>query len=844
MFQVTPTQEQLVLMKIIRLFFSLLLTYLLFTVLNNKFADLPYLKNIKPLQNAPVLGPFINPFGGFWTNAEPKEISKDTRLEIQGIKTKVDIFFDERLVPHIFAESEEDLYFAQGYITAKHRLWQMEFQTHAAAGRLAEILGPGPNNQILKYDRRQRRIGMLYAAEKATEVLENDPLISKIMQDYTRGVNAYIQELAPKDYPLEYKLLGYSPEPWTPLKTALLLKYMSKSLNFQNRDLKLTQLLYKYGPDVIKQWFAGFPKNQIPIIPSSAPQNYKALDLPRPPKELSAPAESFEEEEKAPDLTGIGSNNWAVGAEKSATGYPILENDPHLSLNLPSLWYEVQLVAPKLNVYGASLPGAPGVILGFNQNIAWGATNVGADVLDWYKIKFKDETKKEYLHGEEWKPISIRVEEIKIKGQETLYDSVLFTHHGPIAALPKDSVFIYGETPIGAALKWIVHEPSNELLTFYKLNRAENYRDYRRALSTYTSPAQNFIFADNKKDIAITSAGKYPLRWKGQGKFVLDGSNPEHDWSETYIPFSQVPHVRNPESGYIASANQFPANDSVYPYYLDWNFAPYERAQRINERLSQMQEATTDSLLDLQNDVFSILGRDVLPLLLSHISEDSLNKNEIDALAKIKSWNYQYEARQSAPTIFNVWWRKLSQAIWEDEFGGFIYPSRDRTLNFILKNDSLPQPWIENEQTPEEETLPMLIQLSFKETVQELNDKFGALGDSWNWANYHPLNINHLIPNLGIFSKRNLVSPGDASTVNAINRTKGPSWRMIVALGQRPKARVIYPGGQSGNPGSHYYDNFIEDWLQGKLADALVFRSLGRAQNSDKIIGRIKLQSP
>jgi penicillin amidase len=825
-------------MKYFRFLVLLSVNLILIYVLNSRTTDVPILKNIEWLVslNMPPMGKFLNPFGGFWSNAEPKKPSQTIKLQLPQLQDKVEIFLDNRLVPHIFAQNEADLYFAQGYIMAKYRLWQMEFITHAAAGRVSEILG----KRALAFDLLQRRIGMVYAAEKAYAEAQKDKQTFAVLQAYTDGVNAYINQLAPSDYPLEYKLLSYAPEAWSPFKCTLVMKYMAKELAYRNDDLAMTNILAQHGTDVVNELFRAYSSKQSPIIPEDTRFDFKPLSIPKIPKEVSYLKLSEKEKKarKQADRKGIGSNNWAVGADRSATGYPILANDPHLALNLPSIWFEVQLVAPKLNVYGVTIPGGPGVTIGFNQEIAWGVTNVDSDVQDWYKVQFKDSQRSEYFHNKAWKKLTTRLEKIKIRDGQEVIDTILFTHQGPIVALAEDSLFAQNNAvPTDCAFKWLAHEPSNELVTFYKLNRAKNYDDYRKAISTYACPAQNFVFADVHKDIAITPNGKFPVKWRGQGKFVLDGSNPEHDWSAEYIPANQNPHVKNPPRGFVSSANQFSVVDSLYPYYLHWEFAPYERGARINNRLAQMEKANADSMRRLQNDALGLSAQDALPAMLKYMKDAKFKGEEAKALKELQNWNYHFTATQIAPTIYKLWWRTLVRQIWGDEFGeGMRYPVTDKTVELVIKGDSIPVRWFDNVKTPQKETLADLVQASFAFAVDSLTRKHGKIGEQWQWAKVRGTVVQHLLRQKS-FSVP-VFGDGDGTTVNATNPTTGPSWRMIVELGRTPKAYGIYPGGQSGNPGSHYYANFINAWSKGELATLLIMK---KPEKTDRIVSYVKM---
>ncbi len=804
-------------------------------ILHNKLADVPFLGGVKSVESIPALGHLLNPFAGFWANAEPKNIQKDIRINTKLLKDKVEILVDDRLIPHIFAKNDFDLYFAQGYVTAKYRLWQMEFQTYAAAGRLSEIVG----EKAFNYDLHQRRIGLPYAAEVALKEMQKDEISKNVLDAYSQGVNAYIDELNPKDYPLEYKLMGYKPEKWTPYKSCLMLKAMAQDLSYKSDDWQMTNVLQKYGKDVVKELFPGYTSTQDPIIPPGTKYEFKKQPIPKTPKQVSAPLPLGTDAPKTEDRKGIGSNNWAIGNTKSATGLPMLANDPHLTLNLPSIWFELQLVAPRTNVYGASLPGLPGIASGFNQDIAWGVTNVDADVQDWYQIKFKDNAKSEYWHQKQWKKTTSRIETIKIKGKNSVIDTMIMTHHGFVACYPHEKELSKDfRLPPNCALRWVTHDPSNELLAFYKLNRARNYEEYRKALVLYQSPAQNFVYADNLGDIAITPNGKFPLKWKEQGKFILDGSNPEHDWQGWIAP-AQNPHVKNPERGFVSSANQFSA-DTLYPYYLHWEFATYERGKRINDRLTNMQKATTDSMRLLQYDAVSQIPKDVLPTLLKYLAKSTWNDNEQKAISELQKWDFSYTKEKIAPTIFKVWWQNIQNDTWEDDFTeGMRRPSYERTRDFILLGDSsLSSRWFDDNRTSKKETVTDIVVQTFRKTIQDLTQKYDKMGEKWQWNKHRNTFIQHLA-RIDAFSVKNIVTDGDRTTPNALDMRHGPSWRMVVAVGNTPKAFAIYPGGQSGNVGSYYYDNFIKTWEKGELAELLFLKNVN--DKSPRIISKIRM---
>jgi len=799
----------------------ILIPILLAFVLNTKFGDLP-----------PLLK-FLNPFTGFWQNAEKMSVKASSKLILKGTQETVDVVFDDRMIPHVFAKNDHDVYFAQGYITAMHRLWQMDFQTRYAAGRLSEVVG----KKAIELDRYQRRMGMVYGAENSLKGMMANPKSKEMIDAYSDGINAYIHSLSAAEYPLEYKLLDFKPEDWTPLKCALLLKQMSAVLAMGSNEFYMTNIMKKFGPEITSNLFPDYPFKEDPIIPVGTKWDFKPLPIPQPPAAIMNMMTSTVKTKELED--GIGSNNWAISGEKTVSGYPILANDPHLNLTLPSIWYQIQLNAPGLNAYGVSLPGAPGITIGFNQHIAWGVTNVAADVLDFYQITFKDNSHRQYKYDNQWKNTKLRLETIKIRGDKNEIDTVYYTHQGPVVYFQKpEKLKMADNVPTGNALRWIAHEESNELMTFYKLNRGRNYADYRDALTFYTAPAQNFVFASADNDIAITVNGKFPLKYKDQGKFILDGSDPKNDW-QGWIPAGQNPTIKNPERNFVSSANQS-STDPTYPYYINWEFGSYERGKRINDRLKVMKNATADSIRLMQSDNYSIFAQNILPTLLAKVDPNNLNATQKEALNMTTRWKKFYHAKAIGASIFELWTKRLFFNIWDDEFTiatiPMIYPSRDRTVELISKDPG--SKWFDNVNTPAKETLDQLVNEAFKYACDSLERKYGTIGKNWAWANVKKTHVPHLA-NIPGFGSETLMIGGGKSTINALSESNGPSWRMVIELGKTPKGHGVYPGGQSGNPGSPFYDNMISTWAGGKLYDLYFMQSV--KDNSGKIISRLTI---
>ncbi|PZX57763.1 penicillin amidase [Algoriphagus ratkowskyi] len=761
----------------------------------------------RPFGAIPPLAPLLDPNNGFWQNTFSEDELAEEELELSNLSAEVKVIYDENLIPHVFASNDADLYRAQGYITAKHRLWQMEFQTMAAGGRLSEVVG----SLALDLDRMTRRKGLSYGAEKGAEFIkENDPESYLLLEAYADGVNQYIDQLSDARLPVEYKILNYRPEHWSAFKSILLLKYMTDML-VGDRDLEYSNLRKILGEVMLDKLYPEYPQGVDPIIESGHKWGFKSLSVTRPDS-ISYPDNLLLIDPMPQPEDGTGSNNWAVSGSKTKSGNPILANDPHLSLNLPSLWYSMQLTTPDHSVKGATLPGALGVISGFNEDIAWGVTNATRDTRDWYKITFQDNTRKAYRYGDRWEQTTFRIEEIKVKGEKVFLDTVVYTHYGPVVY---DKTFNSNRQDVNFALKWNVHEGSNEQKTFLLLNASKNHEDYNEALNNYTAPAQNFVFASKSGDIAMRIQGKFPLKWRGQGKFFMDGADPRMEW-QGYIPNDQNARTLNPSRGFVSSANQHPT-DSTYPYYVFDNSFEFYRNRRLNNQLKGMSNITVEDMQGLQFDDYYLHAAEALPIMLGLLGKDS----ESDAVAKkylalLNEWDFYADPNQKAPTVFYIWWKKTYAHIWTDltnNIAPVVLPSYYQTVLF-MKNE--PTDSIFNlKNTADIETAATHVKQGFKEMLVDMA-KWEADEGDFSWANYKRTKIQHLVPQFKSFSVDNVYTGGGSGMLNATSDRAGASWRMVVELGEEIKAFGIYPGGQSGNPGSKYYSNFINKWANGE----------------------------
>ncbi len=567
---------------------------------------------------APPLGNMLSPSHGFWQNAEPQDASFSIDLQSDYLQDKVEVYLDERLVPHVFAQNEQDAYFAQGYVHARFRLWQMQFQVLAAAGRLCEVLGEkvGDNSVLEAHDRKFRRMGMMLAAENSLKAMESVPEDKQHMEAYAAGVNHYISQLSPAQYPVEFKLLDYQPEAWTPLHSALFLKYMSYDLASDFDDFEATNLRQHLGQELYNKVFPLQADSLDPIAPRGTVYNIVNTPIPAAPERLdslyeAAPSMAFEPNKPDPDN---GSNNWVIGGSRTASGRPILCNDPHLGLNLPSLWYEIQISTPQYNVYGVSFPGAPSVVIGFNDSIAWGVTNSSRDVMDFYEVKFRDSSMNEYLFNGAWKKTEWRTETIRIRGKADYIDKIPMTVWGPVMY---DATYKSGRNDGKAyAIRWKAHDNSLELGAFRGLNRAKNYQDYLNAIRLFTCPGQNFVFASKTNEIAWWQQATFPAKWRRQGDFVMPGWDSTFRW-QGLIDTADVVHMVNPERGFVSSANQMPA-DTAYPFYLGGVHDVY-RGVIINRMLHSMQGVTPEDMKKMQTDNYNVFAEMALPMMLGQV---------------------------------------------------------------------------------------------------------------------------------------------------------------------------------------------------------------------------------
>ncbi|MCF8236514.1 MAG: penicillin acylase family protein [Saprospiraceae bacterium] len=774
----------------------------------------------------PPPGKFFSPQHGFWMNAEPVGIRYPHRdLQLAGLTGEVTLLFDDQMVPHIYAENDLDAAFAQGYVSAMLRLFQMDLSTRAPLGKLSEIMG----ERTLAYDLGQRRKGILEAAERLAASWEANPEIKPLMQAFTDGVNARIKELNPREWPLEFKLLDYEPEPWTFTKSAGFIMAMSETLARTAHDIPLSNAYQVIGPADFPFLYPNRNPKDIPVIPDSSTFSSTNNSLTQAPT-MSASGTWGYQDWLPESVPGIGSNNWVAGQAKTRDHLSILCNDPHLTLTLPSIWLEMQISTPKASSYGVAFPPLVGIAIGFNEHAAWGFTNAGHDVMDWYAIRWTDETKTKYLLDGQEKMAALRTETIVVRGQkDPVLDTVRFTVWGPVPNL------IAGTSGADLAMHWIpLLDIDDQMgLAFAKINQANTVAQWLQPLYAYDAPMQNALFATTTGDIALRVSGLLPIRNQTDGRLVQDGSLSEVAWSG-FVPDDENPIAINPAQGYLASANQQSTGTS-YPYAYNGIFENY-RGRYINERLRSNDSLTVEDMMALQSDNTSLFALEAMETFFPLVDTTVLSNQEFIALQSLRAWDGRFEALNNMPLLFDLWQRQVGSLTWDELYTAreqmpVEIPDEWRLLELLQITPDLK--WFDIQGTKEVEDGQQVVTLAWKNAFQQFTD-LSASGKGY-WSAYKSTDIMHLA-RIPAFSAMDLELGGNKNAINAITSTNGPSWRMIVELGPQIRAFGIFPGGQSGNPGSPYYRNFLSTWQKGE------YRSL-QIQTREEVMNHTPLMA-
>ncbi|MBN2149993.1 MAG: penicillin acylase family protein [Candidatus Lokiarchaeota archaeon] len=855
------------------------------------------------------LGDMLNPIGGIWNGSLNAEYPALQVIEGSGHRGTV--YRDELGIPHIFASTYPDMTYIMGYLQATDRLFAMDMEDRLISGRLSEILGPGaiPDDKFARILGFKRTAGELW--ERIQADAPSDPELQTIVagiQAYCDGVNRYIADVtASRRLPFEYVYLGITPEPWDALKVLALLKYMGYMLSFSESDILMTMIRDAMGEAAALQLFPSTPYDfEAVVIPDFTNDtdggSQKASSVPR------AIAPSGEDIRRIDDLTKVmglfqrfnrfskkdlvaqASNNWVVNGSLTNTGKPILCNDPHLQLMMPSIWWEFQFVnssSPAECVYGVSFPGTPVAEIGHTGSIAWGATVTGYDATDFYFEALNPAGTQFLFNGTQWRDIETVVETIKVAGQPDVLFPVRFTYHDLTAADDFKCPIIADTSDVGfpgyenISIKWTGFSSDyGAAKAFFRLNKAKNFNDYEDAMRVYSNPGQNFIYADIDGNIALYPTAKYPVRnatgTVKEGRFILNGSSGEDEWTG-YIPFEWIPHKVNPSQMYLASANQRGVNTTDYTrYYIHYAFASSHRGRRINQLLqneslsSQLHGTKVDvaKMRAFQADCYDVAAEAFVPILLDAVEAaypagipptgaTALLNDTVDALL---AWNASaqrcvMDKDLVAPTIFDRWLRTYVEMTLLDEATAAGFPlawqgSLAGYFTDFVENITKHEPgsaWFDDVATAAEtEDASVIMLRALNETVDVLHARSGPVGN-WTWGRHHVVDVQYLYGMVPAFNVPPFAASGSSRTLNVApgeHVQAGPSMRMIVDLaalenGSLYSGYLTVCGGQSGNPASSHYSDNLQLWKNLEYHEILFPRSI-EAYPATRIITEVR----
>lgn len=765
----------------------------------------------------------------------------DGTLTIPGLQEEVRVVRDEYGVPYIYANNQDDLFFAQGYVHAQDRFWQMEFWRHIGQGRISEIVGePG-----LDSDKFIRTVGWNRMAQNTIDYYENEaPEFYHILQAYSAGVNAYIEQNR-DTLSVNYTILGlvnepWEIEPWEPVDTVAWGVVMAHDLSGNyGEELDRANLIKELGEAEVSSLLPFYPYNTRPVI---APTSEQVNELPEARLDgdtvtavLQTAIQAVDWSRvntnvvgTAPHVLGegpfVGSNNWVISGEHTDTGMPLLANDPHLGIQMPSIWYEVGLHAPDYNVHGVSFAGVPGVIIGHNDHIAWGVTNVGPDVQDLFIEKINPSNPSQYEFMGEWVDMEVVEEVIKVNGGEDVTLQVRITQHGPIMNE------VFEDQSDVLAFKWTATEASRVLQSVVLLNTAENYDDFREALRYWDLPSQNFVYADVEGNIAYQMPGLVPIRKNGNGLVPVPGWTGEYEW-EGWIPYEELPALFNPEQGYIVTANHAVV-DEDYPYLITLYWADGDRGQRIVDMIKAQIDGdgaiTADDIATIQFDNKLLLADSYIPLLDGLSSDDPQVQA---ALERLRGWDGQMLDDSVPAALFGIFNRELAYRLLTDEVGE---ENVNRISNRVFLHQISQQAsatWWDDETTETAETREQILLAALADTVTWFEENVGGDMNEWTWGKLHtatfvstPLGESGVGLIEGIVNRGPFPASGSSSSVNANGWswdnpaviTAHPSMRMIQDLSNFDNSRLVIPTGQSGHPYHAHYDDQIQLWLDGE----------------------------
>ena len=758
-------------------------------------------------------------------------------IHVEGLSGPVEIVRDADAIPHIFAAAKLDALFGLGYVHAQDRLWQMEFQRRIGHGTLSEVFGAA----TIPQDRFLRTVGFGRAARSAWDRLPDDA--RQQIDAYIAGVNAFLAD--DPALPPEFTLLGFRPAPWTGADVLVWVKMMAWDLSANySHELLRRDLLARVGPERTAELLPKYPDDGLSIIETG--QHAPRPHAETPPPSLLSPASASWSAAFASALTGheavrrqllggarleaLGSNNWVVDGTMTASGKPLLANDPHLGTHVPSLWYLAHMSAGDFDVIGATLPGAPAMAIGRNRYIAWGETNVAADVEDLYRERI-DPTGKMVEYRGALEPLTILRERIVVSGGEPVEIDVRISRHGPLVsdaintnnAAANDDPKPEPIEPL--AFRWTALDESDDtVVAFLRLNEARNWDDFTAALRHFVVPSQNFVYADVDGHIGYYLPGRIPVRASGDGSSPAEGWTGEMEWTG-WIPFDELPHAFDPPEHFIVTANHRPMG-AGYPYHIALEFPDPYRAQRIIERLRGGARLTVDDFRNIQADTISLHAGTLLPLLISRARPQTDPGRR--ALEILRQWDFNATADSAAAPIFQSWFLGLAAALAGDELGPVIlddYRGRfSYTTRFVTNTLASNGAWCDDTTTNGRESCDDVVTRALNAGVADLTTRLGPDMSRWRWDAVHRAVFPHqgldTIRPLRPLLSRSIPNAGDWSTINVgtvlvdrpYTQEAIPGYRQIVDLSPANDSRFIDAVGQSGHFLSPHYDDFMTDW--------------------------------
>jgi penicillin G amidase len=746
----------------------------------------------------------------------------DGSLAVKGLSAPVKVTRDSHGVPAIEAATVEDLFLAQGYVTAQDRLWQMDIMRRFAAGELSEILG----EDTLKIDREQRILGLRAAATKGLQAASARD--RAYFDAYARGVNAFIESHGSR-LPIEFRILKYQPKPWEAEDSIVIANQMVKDLNYYSLGdtLAREKILAKLGPELTADLYVNRSWHDRPptVMRANLNDEQNQGDSDDDDDDDAGPDTSVTQQrgaaadiwaQHAPEAVN-GSNDWVVSGAHTVTGKPLLSNDMHLEHQMPNLWYEAHLKSGSLDVVGVTLPGMPYVIVGHNQRIAWGFTNVGPTVADAFIENFNAQGAYQTPQG--WQQPEHRSEVIRIKDKADVALEVKITRHGPIVTdvLP-------GETR-QIALRWTLYDGLR--MPFFDVDTAQNWEEFRKAFSQLDAPGQNVVYADVDGNIGYQTTGRVPIRAAGDGSLPVSGADNAHEWTD-YIAFDKLPSIYNPSSGVIATANGRIAPDA-YPNSISAEWEAPWRTERIYHVLESGRKFATADMLALENDIHSendLFAAERFVYSIDHASKPSARVKQAADL--MRNWDGRMLGSSATPTIAVRSARELTRLLLEPRLGPAPEDpkQREESLNWKtyqwemktvwLQNVLLHQPkrWLPEKYPNYDELLTAAVEAAVNgpEAPAELA--------SWHWGSVNAIEVDH--PVLGkIPLIRRWAAPGvreqsgSGYTVKAVTRHHGPSERFTANLADLDQSTLNTVTGQGGNFLSPYYMDQWKAWYEG-----------------------------